>query len=338
MIKYSQILKIISFGLLFISITLNSYSQDIDIINYDYSKVDSYVLGLTRKYKDIGKLANDLTKDFDKDFEKVRAIFRWIAENISYDTKLSKVNKPKSFTYRTEQELKDILEQANNKIINDVLRRKKGVCEGYSRLFKTLCHKAEIKTEIVKGYVKNLPQNIGKEINNQSNHTWNAVYLSNKWYLIDVTWASGYTDMKVTKFTKKFRPSYFLISPGKLILDHYPDDNKWQLLNKKISKKQFFNLPLIKIGFLKYDISSFKPGQGVIKSKRNEIIEFEYTTQKDITTIYVHKNNDKYSQESDFTKNKNNYTFGYSFKSKGTYYFTIYLNKEPTIIYKIVVK
>jgi transglutaminase/protease-like cytokinesis protein 3 len=73
-----------------------------------------------------------------------------------------------------------------------------------------------------------------------SNHAWNAVLIDHKWYLVDPTWASGYTNRAVTKFTRKRNDFYYLTPAEDFILDHYPDDPQWQLLGSPVDWKGFF--------------------------------------------------------------------------------------------------
>lgn len=314
-------------------------SQTIDPVLYDYSEIDNYARSLSDRYKDLDKLANDLTRGLDTDHEKVRAIFTWISGNIGYDTKAAhKKSSTVSFTYSTEEELQQLLAEENERVILEVLNKKKGVCEGYARLFKTLCDKCDIRAEVINGYARNRPSSIGKEVTGRSNHAWNAVFLYDKWYLLDVTWGSGYTDPGVTKFTKEFRPGYFLTPPEKLIMDHYPDDADWQLLNRKVTRKEFFNYPLVKAGFLKYNISDYHPEQGTIIAKRGKAIIFEFTSDKNINQILIHKHNQKYSDEVNYGKNGGKYQFQYTLENKGTLYLTIFINGESAMVYKAEVR
>jgi transglutaminase/protease-like cytokinesis protein 3 len=313
----------------------DGFSQ-VDLRNYDYSKVDAHARGIT--YKELDKLSQDITRGLTKDHEKVRAIFAWITANIEYDTKaFHRASGPVTFTYSSEEELQQLLAEQNEKTVLNVLNKQRGVCDGYARLFKFLCEKNGISCEIINGYARNNPNSIGEE-QPGSNHSWNAVLLNQKWYLIDPTWGSGYTDPGVTSFTRDFRPGYFLTPPDKFILDHFPDDPEWQLMNRQVSRKEFFNLPLTKAGFLKFNISDYSPKSGIIKARKGEPIEFEFTSDQKINEILVHQQNEVYSEKANYTKKGNRYQFPFTPEQRGSYILTIFLDEESMIMYKMEVR
>jgi hypothetical protein len=78
----------ISIIILFFLTTFILFGQNSDLQNYDYAKVDSFVLSFPKtRYKSHEQLAYDLTKEFSSEHEKFRAIYRWITNNISYKWK-----------------------------------------------------------------------------------------------------------------------------------------------------------------------------------------------------------------------------------------------------------
>lgn len=306
---------------------------------YDYSKVDAHAQSLGNKYKDLDKLARDLTQGFTKDHEKVRVIFTWIAENIAYDTKAAhKKSASISFSYSSEEELKQLMAEENERIILEVLKKGRGVCEGYARIFKTLCEKSGLQVALINGYARNTPDIRVRGITNNSNHTWNAVLLDNRWYLLDPTWAAGYTDPGITKFTREFRPAYFLTPPELMILDHFPEDPKWQLLDQKVTWNEFTGFPLIKAGFLKYNISDYEPRNGVITARTGRSIDFAFNSEQAIDEILVHRSNEKYSNKATYNKEGKRYRFQYVPERSGNFHFTIYVNGESLLIYKVEVR
>jgi len=317
----------------------DAYSQTIDPTKQDYIKIDDHARTLGSKYRDLGKLANDLTSGFSEDHEKVRAIFTWIASNINYDTKaFHKGSDPISFTYSSEEELQSLLAAENERVILEALKNNRAVCDGYSRLFKTLCEKSGIQAETIDGYARNNIE-IGRVVvTNNSNHSWNSVLLYGNWYLLDPTWASGYADPGVTKFTRKFRSGYFLTPPDKFIFDHFPEDPKCQLLQPKITWDDFIGFPLVKAGFLEYNISNFTPQAGTIRTKANKSIDFEFTSDQRINEILIHQSNEIYSQEAIFDKRGDRFYFHYTIEKRGTSILTIFINGESALMYRVEVR
>lgn len=167
----------------------------------------------------IEKLANYLVKPATNDVEKVRSFYVWIAENISYDVQAF---------------LKGILKQYSPE---EVLQKRKAVCQGYSGLFKALCEEVGIQCEMIPGYSKGYGY-VSRNSFTNSDHAWNAVYLNNKWHLLDVTWGAGGINDK-QKFVKDFNEDYFLTDTATFVFKHIPLDPMWQLLDCPVSIEDF---------------------------------------------------------------------------------------------------
>lgn len=302
----------------------------------NFSKVDAYaksVKGIT----DIGKLSHKLTSPYGTDIEKVRSIFRWITENIAYDTKEYHIDSAHSVHYSIYNKMSDTVKdrdsEFNRKLIGHIFKNKKAICEGYSILFKVLCDSSGIKAEVISGKSKTSASQIGKAY--KGDHAWNSVYLDDKWQMLDATWASGYCDDSVKKFTKKYDEGYFLTAPNKFVLQHYPDDAKKILFPNPPSETQFFSYPLAHSGFYKNAIISFSPTNGIIEGKIGNKITFEIRTPEHESTISV--GTKKGSNEVKIKKQEKIITYEYTVTSDKDDVLTIYLNKEAILEYRIIV-
>jgi len=202
------------------------------VANGNFSAVDNRVLKLKKHYRNIPTLAQDITVGFNTDEEKVRAIFRWMTENIAYDVvDYHKKNKTVgSIKYKgrlSKEEQAEKWEEIYYKYATKVLRKNKGICEGYATLFYELCKYNNIKCEVVSGVVK-------KERNGKiryAGHAWNKVYFNEQWFYLDVTWASGYCDDKVTQFTKSLSNYYYLTAIDKPFPTHIDKEKRTKRRN-----------------------------------------------------------------------------------------------------------
>lgn len=221
-------------------------------------------------------LAQNLAAPYSSDFDKVSAIFKWIAVNIGYDTKgyynLNSIYKG-LFQWPGSADSATVYKKYNDNIVSKVLRERVAVCDGYSRVFKTLCDRVNIRSEIVTGYVRWYSDSIG--IQTKRLHAWNAVQIDDKWYLLDVTWGSGYSNSDVTRFKKEFDEYYFLTPPEQLINDHFPLDSTWQLLASPLTICDFYDQPYIFPALKKLGIKSFKPATGIINASVGGKVLFE---------------------------------------------------------------
>lgn len=302
----------------------------------NFSKIDSYARSV-KGINDIGKLSRKLTAPYKTDLEKTRSIFRWITENIEYDTKEYHVYKTQSsyskLFAKLDQQNKNIHNLYDLEIAKYVLKNKKGICSGYAALFKSLCDSSNLKAEIISGPAKNSVLDIGTAI--PSNHAWNAVYLENKWQLLDATWASGYCNDSVTRFTKNYNDNYFLTPPNKFIMNHYPDDRKWILFNTPPTEIQFYNYPMVRSGYFENEISSFSPANGIIEGKVGNKIAFEIRIPKEGTNISV--NTKTGSDIVKIKKQEKIISYEYTVTSDMDDELIIFMNGSHVFSYRIVV-
>ncbi len=221
-------------------------------------------------------LAQQLIANCKTDLEKVRSIFDWITANIDYNVRSYNANSHSYSPYWPEDDdTAAVLKPLNERVAEMVLKKKLAVCDGYARLFKTLCDNAGIRSEIITGYGRTNINRIGMQF--KSNHKWNAVWIDNKWQLLDATWASGYINYR-NEFERSYDNSYFLTSPRNFIYDHYPEDFRWALLSATPMPKEFNHTPFKHTAFIKYHLVSYKPAKGVIEASVGDTIVFELET------------------------------------------------------------
>lgn len=345
------------FCILFILFSsLCAFSQGIK--DLDYTQIDSFALSIKKRYTDIDNLAWALTHQYKEEHEKVRVIFRWISNNISYDCKLyDKIQDYRRFTKKQKQ--KFWRKNTDEKVIRNTLRKRKAVCQGYALLFKAICQKAGLQVEYISGYDKN---KIAKK--NSFGHAWNVVKINGKWYLLDPTWASGYVKekekemsekegkpnkhikqkKKVKKkkqekiFVQRFNESYFLTPSYLMIYDHFPDRSRWQLLDPPIDKNAFKKFPIVGDAFFTHKTIICESDTYVIKSTIESYVNFRFKLSGEIKGIDVVINRAKYAQPIDFQKESREYFFSKKFSKKGSYVLTFYVNGEHFLTQKVVVK
>lgn len=231
-------------------------------------------------------LSKRLIANCKSDREKVTVLFRWVADSISYRIKGIKPNsssvhtekkKPITAIHFTDSMDKSPLKSLNERVAEDVLRNRLAVCDGYTKLFKTLCDYAAIRCEIIVGYARTDDNKPNAKFG--VNHNWNAVWFDNSWHLMDVTWASGYVTWSGDKFVNSFDSKYFMASPEEFIKDHFPDDPRWTLLPDNYVPGEFAYSPFRQKAFAKYPISSIWPSVGIIDAVGGDTIRLRVTSK-----------------------------------------------------------
>lgn len=225
----------------------------------DFAKVDSFARAFKGAYADAADLALQLTGSFQTDGEKARALFAWVAENIRYDYAKFKNPPPKArFAGRTLAEMEQQKKEWHDDQIRTTLRKKKGVCADYSRLYQAMCDAAGVECVTISGLSRTLRERGG-------DHAWNAVKLDGRWRLIDVTWGAGYIDDDTDKFIRRYSPGFFDTPPELFVLNHLPDEEQWQLLDEPVSKSDFKKQPMVNYGSGDFDLQAFAPADGKLR-------------------------------------------------------------------------
>lgn len=272
-------MKILVILLLFSSFS-PSFSQE---KASDFSEIDRKVKHIKAASPEL--LAKQLTEFCKSDREKVRSIFRWITENISYNVIIFNRRRKNAdiFMHEEQDDTGTILKPLNERVAEKVLWKKIAFCDGYTRLFKTLCDYSGIRCEIITGYARTNMNRSGKF---GVNHTWNAVWLDNNWHLLDVTWASGFISY-ADEFVRHYDDYYFLTPPQHFIRDHYPEDLQWTLLAEAPSFREYYQSPFRYSAFIKSGISSYFPAKGIIEAGVGDTILIELKIKSVPKNLFV---------------------------------------------------
>lgn len=220
-------------------------AQASDFASFDFTQVDQKAKKFkSRRLNDLNNITYNLTKDYDTDIEKFRAIFIWVTHNIRNDYKLYAKNSRKRKRFE-EDSIK--LEKWNSKfkkiIFKKLIRKKRTICTGYAYLLKEMSDIVGIKAEIVHGFGRTADVDV--ESLTEPNHSWNVVKLNDKWYLCDPTWAAGISYPDQGKFVFSYNDGLFLTEPELFLFNHLPVYSQYSLTSQSLSIKEFASLPLL---------------------------------------------------------------------------------------------
>jgi Transglutaminase-like domain len=272
-------------------LSLIAFSQEAES---KFLSVDSFAT--TVKYKgDLDSLTKKLTDPYSKQLFKARAIFKWITENIGYDYKYfnrhNYIGKdPKTYRCRDsiDCEAKKLAWETN--YIQNVLRKKKAVCDGYSMLFKKMCDIAGLRSEVIPGYSRTEYYQVGTS--GSLDHAWNSIWIDSTYYLLDATWAAGgcveNNDGKLLFFLKRFNDYYWLTPPEDFARNHYPENPIWTLI-PNYTKEQFAANPYFKPAELS-NIKLITPKSGVVNAKKGDTIHFKLNYLKRFRDLQINSN------------------------------------------------
>jgi len=283
------------------------------------------------------ELAKQLASLGKTDREKVRAIFRWITEHIEYNVMPIGRDKKKPHSFYNEPEDSGIsLPPLNERVAAKVLNTGVAFCEGYSRLFKTLCDHAGIKAEVIYGYART---NSNRRF--AVNHTWNSVFIDSSWYLLDVTWASGVVSYG-NEYIRQYNDFYFLTPPSDFIREHYPEDPQWTLLKDPPVYREFAQSPFRYSGYVKAGVSSYFPAKGVIDVSVGDTVLIELKSRKEISNFFVSESpvldTAQLSKFSSVNTSGEKLILKYNITTATGEWLYVFCNEELALRYKLNVK
>ena len=230
-------------------------------------------------------VVTSLTNGVSEQFLKVKILHDWICDNIAYDTDMYFSGRISAQEYVP------------------VLKKKKGVCSGYTNLMNKMCELAGIESIGITGYSKGFGYTgkIGKNID----HEWNAVHIGNKWYLIDVTWDAGSVERRT--FIKGYSTEWLFLDSRPFLYSHLPEENAYQFYAPVLSADDFMREAYIAGKFFQYGLALKADDP-----EYNNIIDGGYTF--DIT---LRNNNVSLSSELR-TKQQQNVNAAAWYERKGT--------------------
>lgn len=146
---------------------------DLEMDKESYAEERKNILSFQDEIK---KKALEVTQNCKTDYERCKAIHDWVSSNVWYDMDV--------FRGRA-----DGLQDAAN-----VLKNKRGVCEGYANLTVEMLRSINIPAKKVSGISLGLgmSRNWTYDVlqRPESNHAWAEAYVDGKWIILDTTWDS----------------------------------------------------------------------------------------------------------------------------------------------------
>ena len=159
----------------------------------------------------IVKAAETVTLNIETDYDKARAIHKWVADTFYYDVDFAQG-----------------IKNETNVAAQDVYDKGVAVCEGYANLTVALLRAVKIPAFVVKGYALNEYNAAAKfedTKNLDPNHAWVEAFVDGKWIAMDPTWDSvnkiinGEKESATRNFYRYFDMSIEMLSSTHKIME-----------------------------------------------------------------------------------------------------------------------
>lgn len=196
---------------------------------------------------DYGAVATYIKQNEPDPFLRVKALHDFVADRIAYD-----VDALRSGQYPP----------AEPKVVFD---RKLAVCAGYARLLEAMGKVTGDEIVYVTGDSRDQNGGIAG-----GGHAWNAAKIEGKWYLIDPTWNAGFVN-DGAPFEKRYRTNYLFTPPAIFGVDHFPDEDAWQLRPDPITRGEFVRQPMMESEFWVQGLELIAPERSQVEAHRGEV-------------------------------------------------------------------
>lgn len=289
----------------------------------DYSRADATIQLYPETFEDVAKFDHFLSRDFDTDDQKVRAIYSWLIKNISYDPDAYKLF---NYHFKDYRERNQKEEKSRKKIIDYTLRTGKAVCEGYAMVFEKLLTLQGIDNFLIQGDTKTHFKDIDRDFD--LNHMWNAIKIDGTWHLFDATWGAGkYTD----KFIKEPSYFYFKTAPNLFVKTHYPEDIKDAFVADEIDFKTFSQQPIFINPSLQLGNLATSNNGVIDKNQEAAVLEFQFIKSTS-TLSYMYDGQRLLVKDVQEEERSVNFTIPLQRTAKTL---LIYLDEKPVLAYII---
>lgn len=141
-----------------------------------------------------------------------------------------------------------------------VLASGMGVCAGYANLLAAIGNAAGIETVVVVGDTRQGADGFGTD---GAGHAWNAARLGAEWVLLDATWDAGKVG---DAFRKEYSTEYLMAPPAAFGIDHYPDEDRWQLRNQPLTRAEFLRQPAARPAFFARGLRLRSPEAPIVEA------------------------------------------------------------------------
>lgn len=282
---------------------------------------------IASNWRALGKYLNAPCKH---DLQRAWVLFLWIVQNLSID--------PEALLEEQTQKIDDMTEIFSNPTT---------IGQGFAFVFKSIGQEMGLKVRIIEGYCKGFTYETGSTFK-AKNHCWNVVDIEGKSHLIDCMMGSGHIDMSY-QYVKELDLFYFLTSPEKLLMTHFPEFALWQLVDKPITKESFEKAAHVYPKYFDFCVDLISHKTSVVDINSEEV-EFLLRTLTNVQ-LFAEICEESVLNRLDsavFTKYQGDgiYKFDVLFPHTGTYYLRIFgLDKQSkqksrhlVISYKLNVK
>jgi hypothetical protein len=206
--------------------------------------------------KSIKSVAEYIAQKEPDPYLRIKALHDYVTSRVTYDLNVLKTGR------RPPQDAQT------------VFSTRKGVCEGYARLFTALGQAIDLDVVYITGKIRRdlapadlIPMGL-RLLHSDYDwtlHAWNAVKVAGNWQLVDTTWDDG----------DSYSVDYLMPPPEVMIASHLPEQSDWQLLPHPKNQDSFEKQLILKPQFFMESLEIISPKEYQTNVQKTALIQMK---------------------------------------------------------------
>lgn len=249
--------------------------EPFQLSNPSFSQVDKAARFITSYPTSItaaGLATGSICRPYRSGVQRLRAIFVWCAERISWED---------------DQDL-DLYNYDLSVDTRKVIQVKRGSSREVSTLVAEMCASIGIHAEVVQGYLKTPGEDLDLDAISRPNHFWNAILVDGEWRMMDASLASP-TNPKRSLYSSVSSSIaeawYFLARPSEFCWTHVPVEEAQQHMIPNVSSDVLLALPGTCPPFFRQGLSMHAYDTSVIRMDGLEMCTLSINVPPDVEIV-----------------------------------------------------
>lgn len=266
------------------------------------------------------------------------ASLKLIADSLSYSCK-TELQITRAFYYWQTHFIKfdnrrKLNPQNNIDNASSALMERMAASKGMAQMFKALCSVKSIKCEVVKGFLRYRPRDIG-HFDKSEIHYWNIVTIGNTKFLIDVALGIGPMDERGRIKTQEYTDAWWLCNRKLFCCSHFPEQPSSQLLESPITQSEFSKAPLVFAGAIIGGLIPTKMLSAVVKMREADTLrlKFNFVAGIAIGSVKLRFDNEAL-QDANFDLDEFGFYLLLPASKPGNHIVSVFLNEKLSFVFK----
>jgi Transglutaminase-like superfamily/SH3 domain len=243
-------------------------SEPVDFSSCNLSLVDKsarFVNNLPPSTTPAGLVQGYLCRPYRSDVQRLRAIFTWVSERISWEEDFE-----------------------GNMNIRRVMQSKRGCTEEIAHLVVEMCTAVGVHAELIHGHLKVPGEPLDIDLLSRPNHWWNSVIVDGEWRIMDCSLANPTNPKRAQYSTIRSQGAetyWFLTNPLEACYTHVPLMPEHQHLVPPASNEVLLSLPCVCPAYFQNHIEIHDFDASLLHLDNLELAHLQFYVPEDVECV-----------------------------------------------------